>query len=205
MPIPAKRRQVSLILFIIGAFCLGTAMFFAPGILPFHVSGAILCYAFFLLCVVSNILIGLGKKVTPEVAVTSCNAGLFFAAETLITGAMWARQAWGAVWVWEPRLTGMLLMTLFFISWRLACAIVGPSIVGKGRLTASLIILGLPSMAFTHLAVRLFGGIHPETVAQSGALPSSPGLMTAVVIGHLSIGLALWLFGYTSAAASLPD
>ncbi len=32
-----------------------------------------------------------------------------------------------------------------------------------------LLVLGLPSMFFTHVAVRFFGGIHPESVSSSGS------------------------------------
>lgn len=158
--------------------------------LIFHVPAAIFCYVFFIACIAVNIGIRAGKNVSPAIAIALCETGLLFAGITILTGSIWGYHAWGAAWVWEPRLTGMFLMTLFFLSWRLACAIAGPQITSKGQFTATLIILGLPAMAFTHLAVRLFGGIHPETMPASAA--TTPiwqwGLITLL---YLAIAAAL--------------
>ena len=158
--------------------------------LIFHVPAAIFCYVFFIACIAVNIGIRAGKNVSPAIAIALCETGLLFAGITILTGSIWGYHAWGAAWVWEPRLTGMFLMTLFFLSWRLACAIAGPQITSKGQFTATLIILGLPAMAFTHLAVRLFGGIHPETMPTSAA--TTPiwqwGLITLL---YLAIAAAL--------------
>jgi heme exporter protein C len=153
-------------------------------VLIFHVPAAIFCYVFFIVCIAVNIGIRAGKNVSPAIAIALCETGLLFAGITILTGSIWGYHAWGAAWVWEPRLTGMFLMTLFFLSWRLACAIAGPQITSKGQFTATLIILGLPAMVFTHLAVRLFGGIHPETMPTSAAnLPTWQwGLITLLYL-----------------------
>jgi len=39
--------------------------------------------------------------------------GIVFAAVTLLTGSIWGKPTWGAWWVWDARLTSMLI--LFFI------------------------------------------------------------------------------------------
>lgn len=192
----------------LGAVALGVSLFFVDGILAYHVSAACLTYLFFLGCVGFNIgagvlatrsAVGDAEDTGPRryrvsclaaCAVSCCDVGLLFSAETLVTGAWWGHIAWGVSWIWEPRLTGMFLMTLCFMSWRLACAILGAEMVSKGRLTACLILLGLPSMAFTHVASQLFGGIHPATVEQSGAIFPASGWMVDVVLGHLLAGLA---------------
>ena len=42
--------------------------------------------------------------------------GLFFAVLTLITGSLWGKPMWGTWWVWDARLTSMLILTIFYIS-----------------------------------------------------------------------------------------
>ena len=171
------------------ALLLGTILY-APVILPYHVSGAMLCYIYFIACIVWSIGIGCGKEWKPFWGVAFCEVGLLYALETLCTGAWWGYHAWGAAWVWEPRLTGMFLMTLFFLSWRLACAILGENLVANRQLTASLIILGLPAMFFTHVAVRLFGGIHPTGIPQVSD-QISVGWVTGVIAGEILTGLGV--------------
>lgn len=150
-------------------------------ILPFHVTAAVLSYAGFIVCVIVCIGVSAGKFRCPALAVSACSGGLLAACVTLVTGSFWGYHAWGAAWVWEPRLTGMLLTTLFFAAWRLACGILGLEAVRQAKLTASLVVLGLPGIAFTHLAVRLFGGIHPSKLSGSGSA-QVPGWMFAVGI-----------------------
>lgn len=166
-------------------------------ILPFHVVAAASSYLFFILCVIFCVGVSAGKLKRSELAVAFCSGGLFCAAVTLLTGSYWGYHAWGAAWVWEPRLTGMFLTTVFFAAWRVACSILGLEAVRQPKLTASLVVLGLPAIAFTHFAVKLFGGIHPSSVKGSGTM-QVPGwlfVVAAVVILGLGLGIA-WLDGH---------
>lgn len=174
-----------------GIICAIAPLFWGVSFLPYHIAAAVSSYVFFVLCIVVCLAARTGK-IDVRRAILSCDAGLFFAIETLLTGAFWAHRAWGSAWVWEPRLTGMLLTTFFFASWRIACFLMGETAAAKPRLTASLIVLGLPAMAFTHLSVRLFGGIHPDSVAHSGASFHLVPVLCAV-IAHLLIGVAIYL------------
>ncbi len=169
--------------------------------LAIHVSAAITCYLFFIACVISCLCIAHGRSINPLFATSFCEAGLFFAAETLATGAFWAFQAWGKPWVWEPRLTGMFLMTLFFVSWRIAVAILGNEAVANKKLTASLIILGLPAIFFTHAAVRLFGGIHPDKMPASISWQAWMIILAALI--HLGMGIAFAIVRYKKMAGRM--
>ena len=40
--------------------------------------------------------------------------GAMFAFLTLVTGAIWGKPIWGVWWVWDARLTSMLILFLFF-------------------------------------------------------------------------------------------
>ena len=41
--------------------------------------------------------------------------GAVFALLTLITGALWGKPMWGAWWVWDARLTSMLILFFFYL------------------------------------------------------------------------------------------
>lgn len=208
---------------VLGAFALLLSIPSSHTILTYHIVAAILCYLSFLACIFINIAQYAARhpkqekqavqnsKVSsdPELstafrrcihqhfaaqhAIAFCDVGLLFAAATLATGMYWAYHAWGAAWIWEPRLTGMLLMTFFFLSWRLSCCILGPETTQNIRYTAPLLILGLPSMFFTHFAIRLMGGIHPSSVAESGANFDSIATTATIAIAEIAIAVALFL------------
>ena len=50
-------------------------------------------------------------------------SGLVFNIIALVTGSIWGKPTWGTWWAWDPRITSMLVLFLFYIlyiaSWRL--------------------------------------------------------------------------------------
>ena len=43
--------------------------------------------------------------------------GAFFAALCLATGSLWGRPAWGTWWVWDGRLTSMLVLLFLYLAY----------------------------------------------------------------------------------------
>ena len=41
--------------------------------------------------------------------------GALFSALTLVTGSLWGKPMWGTWWVWDARLTSMLVLVIFYI------------------------------------------------------------------------------------------
>ena len=41
--------------------------------------------------------------------------GLIFTLMCLITGSIWGKQMWGTWWVWDARLTSVLILGIFYI------------------------------------------------------------------------------------------
>jgi cytochrome c-type biogenesis protein CcsB len=78
----------------------------------------------------------------------------------IITGAIWAENAWGSYWSWDPKETWSL------ITWLIYAALVHARLtVGwRGRKAAYLSIAGFLAVLFTFLGVSfLLGGLHSYT------------------------------------------
>lgn len=160
---------LALILSIVAVVCAAITFYLSQGVLiAWHVPAAILSYLAFVVCVVLNIGRALGRKWPLSHALRACDHGIFFALATMVTGMIWGREAWGHAWIWEPRLTGMFLMTLIFVSWRLASRYIADHVTANRAATSALIVLGLPALAFTHFATKLFGGVHPSQMPKTG-------------------------------------
>ena len=41
--------------------------------------------------------------------------GLTFTCIAIITGSIWGRPTWGTFWVWDARITSMIILALFYI------------------------------------------------------------------------------------------
>ena len=75
----------------------------------------------------------------------------------IITGAMWAKEAWGAYWQWDPKETAAL------ISWIVYAAYMHlhtrPNL--RGTFTALVSVIGFISIVFCYLGVNIWiSGLH---------------------------------------------
>lgn len=80
----------------------------------------------------------------------------------IITGAIWADQAWGRWWGWDPKETWSLITWLFYGAYLHTRLTMG----WRGRHSAILAVLGLVMVMITYLGVNLFlSGLHSYTPA----------------------------------------
>lgn len=79
---------------------------------------------------------------------------------TLMTGSLWAHEAWNTWWTWEPRLTASLILWLVFAGYFLVrTSIDEPQ--RRARICAALAIVALADVPLVIMATRWFRGIHP--------------------------------------------
>ena len=79
---------------------------------------------------------------------------------TLMTGSLWAHEAWNTWWTWEPRLTASLILWFVFAGYFLVrTSIDEPQ--RRARICAVLAIVALADVPLVLMATRWFRGIHP--------------------------------------------
>lgn len=75
----------------------------------------------------------------------------------IITGAVWAEQAWGSYWSFDPKETWSLITWLIYLSYLHARLV----LKWKGRTIAWFAIVGFIAVLFTYLGVNLLlSGLH---------------------------------------------
>ncbi len=75
----------------------------------------------------------------------------------IVSGSVWAQQAWGAFWSWDPKETGSLALWLLYLIYLHSRLMSG----WRGRKSAYLAIIGFLAMLFIFLGVSLFiPGLH---------------------------------------------
>jgi heme exporter protein C len=81
---------------------------------------------------------------------------------TLITGSLWAHEAWNTWWTWEPRLTSSLVLWLIYTGvFLVRSGIEDP--IRRARTCALITILGVSDIPLIVMATRWFRGVHPVT------------------------------------------
>ncbi len=78
-------------------------------------------------------------------------AGAVFAALCLMTGSLWGRPMWGAWWVWDARLTSMLVLLLLYLGYMaLRAAIEDEKLAARtGAILAMAGLINLPVIKFS--------------------------------------------------------
>jgi len=84
-------------------------------------------------------------------------AGFVFLTMGIVTGSIWARQAWGTYWQWDPKETWSLITWFLYLVQIHQRFTVG----WRGKRAAVLAIVGFMSVIFTLWGVNyLLGGVH---------------------------------------------
>jgi heme exporter protein C len=106
----------------------------------------------------------------------------------MISGPLWATKAWGRPWVWEPRLTTALLSFLVYVAYLVLRAFSGGG-EGERRFAAALGVLGAANLPIIHLAVRWWGGQHPNVIGPGGGGLHHPDMKLALGMGFATFTL----------------
>ncbi len=93
------------------------------------------------------------------IARKSAIIGALFCALTLITGSLWGKPIWGTWWVWDARLTSMLILFFLYLGY----IILTNSLENKHNSTlapAVLAIVGMINVPIIKFSVNLWTTLH---------------------------------------------
>ena len=108
--------------------------------------------------------------------------GAVFALLTLITGALWGKPMWGAWWVWDARLTSMLILFFFYLGFiALANGFDRPE---RGSRPASLLaMVGVINVPIVKFSVDWWNTLHqPASILRSGGPAIDSSMLTPLVL-----------------------
>ena len=116
--------------------------------------------------------------------------GMIFTLISLVTGSIWGKPTWGVWWVWDARLTSMLL--LFFLY--LAYIFLWQSITNKdlaSKISAALAIVGFVNIPIIKFSVDWWNTLHqPATISKL----SAPSIDISMMVPLFVMTLATFLF-----------
>jgi heme exporter protein C len=108
--------------------------------------------------------------------------GAAFTLICLVTGSLWGRPMWGTYWVWDARLTSVLVLFLMYLGvialWR---TIDDPS--RAARAAAVLTLVGAVNLPIIKFSVDWWNTLHqPASVMRLGAPAIDPAILTPLLI-----------------------
>ncbi|ADE30404.1 heme ABC transporter permease [Rickettsia prowazekii] len=102
-------------------------------------------------------------------AVASSDIGAIFTLISLVTGSLWGKPIWGTWWVWDARLTSMLILFLLYLSYIIIVNSVDN--IRKAQNPASIIaLIGLINIPIIKFSVNIWYSLHqPASVLRLGS------------------------------------
>ncbi|KEA64271.1 Cytochrome c-type biogenesis protein CcmC, putative heme lyase for CcmE [Marinobacterium lacunae] len=162
------------------------ALIFAPAdyqqgnsfrIIYLHVPSAILAQSCYMLMAVAGAIGLIWKmKVADMVAKACAPIGASLAVLALLTGAIWGKPTWGSWWVWDARLTSMLILFFLYLGvMALNSAIESESTAAQA--TAVLALVGLVNIPIIKYSVEWWNTLHQPATFKLTEKPAMPAEM----------------------------
>ncbi len=191
---------LTVVLLVIG---LVWGLFFSPAdyqqgemvrILYIHAPAAWMGLFSYIVMAVASAVSLMGKyPLANLVAKASSPVGAVFTIICLVTGALWGKPMWGAYWVWDARLTSMLI--LFFLYLGHIALVNAFDDYGRGaRAGAILAVIGFINIPIIKFSVDWWNTLHQPASITRVALPA---MAMEMLLPLLVMGLAFTAYYVT--------
>lgn len=114
--------------------------------------------------------------------------GAVYAGLCLATGSLWGKPTWGVWWVWDGRLTSMLILFLSYLGYLALRATIEEE-GQSARLGAVLALVGAVNVPIVHFSVEWWNTLHqPSSLLRAGGGAIDPSLLRPLATMGLAYG-----------------
>ena len=142
------------------------------------------CFGFIGVASICNLIFKI--KLMPLLAKSIAPIGCTFSIISIVTGSLWGKPTWGIWWVWDARLTSMIVLLLFYIFYILSWRFIN-NFEKANKISSVIGIIGSFNLPVIKYSVDWWNTLHQ---------PSSITLTSAPTIHHtMLIPLIIMFFG----------
>lgn len=98
-------------------------------------------------------------KVADWIATAASRIGLFSTVVTLVTGSIWGYYTWGTWWVWDARLTSMLMLFFIYLAYIITDEASNQYLISKQALVI-ISVIGMVDIPLIHYSVTWWQSLH---------------------------------------------
>ena len=142
------------------------------------------CFALMGIASIFNLVFKI--KFMPLLAKSLAPIGCLFSLISIVTGSFWGKPTWGIWWVWDARLTSMVILFLFYVAYILSWKFI-VKFERANKISSIIAIIGLFNLPVIKYSVDWWNTLHQ---------PSSITLTSAPTIHYtMLIPLVIMFFG----------
>lgn len=166
----------------------------AVRIMYIHVPSAWLAMMIYASCGVAAIMFIVFKHTLAELFMrASLPVGAIATIICLITGMLWGKPMWGTWWVWDARLTSVLVLMFLYIAIIALCDAFDRPEQG-GLAAAWLTVIGLVNLPVIKYSVEWWNTLHQPSSIGSVKRMMNPALASEMLRPLLTMGFGLMCF-----------
>ena len=158
---------------------------------------AIACFGFIGIASIATLIFKV--KILPLMAKSIAPVGSLFCLISIVTGSLWGKPTWGIFWVWDARLTSMLILLVFYLAYIAVWKFIEN--YEKANKTASIVaIIGSLNLPVIKYSVDWWNTLHQPS---SITLTSAPRIhytmlvpLIIMLVGMIIYSLIIFLMKY---------
>lgn len=152
-------------------------------IIYIHVPAAVVALAAYYVMALAGAVSLIWKMKMADVAMKACapiGAVLTFIA--LVTGSIWGKPTWGTWWVWDARITSMLILLFLYLG-VLALYEAYDNKAAAGRACAVLSLVGMVNIPIIYKSVDWWYSLHqPASIKFTGESSIDPSMLYPLLL-----------------------
>lgn len=132
--------------------------------------------------------------------------GAMFAAITLVTGSIWGKPIWGTWFVFDPRLTSMLILFFLYVGYITVVNSLDDQIKAE-KIAAVISIIGFVNVPIVKFSVEMWNSLHQvDSILRFGAAKKStidPSMLLPLLLTTAAYGFYFILCAIISVKSEL--
>jgi len=158
---------------------------------------AIGCFGLIGMASIANLIFKV--KILPLMAKSIAPVGSVFCLISIVTGSLWGKPTWGIFWVWDARLTSMLILLIFYLVYIAVWKFIEN--YEKANKTASIVaIIGSLNLPVIKYSVDWWNTLHqPSSITLTSAPTIHYTMLVPLIImlvGMIIYSLIIFLMKY---------
>ena len=146
------------------------------------------CFGFIGIASILNLIFRI--KFVSLMAKSLAPVGCIFSLVSIVTGSLWGKPTWGIWWVWDARLTSMVILFLFYLAYIFTWQFVN-DFERANKITSIIGIIGLFNLPVIKYSVDWWNTLHQSS---SITLTSAPTIHYTMLIPLIIMFLGMAIY-----------
>ena len=146
------------------------------------------CFGFIGMASILNLIFRI--KFVSLMAKSLAPVGCIFSLVSIVTGSLWGKPTWGIWWVWDARLTSMVILFLFYLAYIFTWQFVN-NFEKANKITSVIGVIGLFNLPVIRYSVDWWNTLHQSS---SITLTSAPTIHYTMLVPLIIMFLGMVIY-----------